>query len=137
MHFNYFDRWDQYRNYMLAKDKFGLGEKKGRNVGTYTNFAQTDSAMFDLHCYFMYLKFGFGRCTADACIDVRRGAMDRAQAVNLIRKLDNAYPEEYVQQYLEYFRIDLDEFQRAIDTHANKSLFEKVSGRWLPIFEVQ
>ncbi len=137
MHFNYFDCWDQYQNYVLAKEKFGFGEKKGRNVGTYTNFSQTDSAMFDLHCYFMYLKFGFGRCTADACIDVRRGAMDREQAVNLIRKFDNAYPEPYVDQYLKYFRIDMDEFQAAIDRHANKKLFEKVDGNWMPTFEVE
>ena len=41
----------------------------------------------------MYLKFGFGRATNDAAIDVRRGAMTREQAVQLVRMYDNAPPE--------------------------------------------
>jgi N-acetyl sugar amidotransferase len=137
MHFNYFDPWDQYGNYMLAKEKFGMQEKKGRNLGTFTNFAQTDTSMFELHTYFMYLKFGFGRCTSDACIDVRRGAMDRSQAVNLIAKFDNCYPEPYVAEYLDYMQISLEEFEAAIDRHANKKLFEKKVGFWTPKFEVK
>ena len=136
MHFNFFDAWDQYRNYTLAKEKFDFGEVKDKNIGTYTNFSQTDSAMFDLHCYFMYLKFGFGRCTADACIDIRRGAMDRVQAINLIKKFDNGYPEPFIEKYLHYFQIDMSELQIAIDKHANKNLFEKINGYWTPIFEV-
>lgn len=137
MHFNYFDAWDPYRNYVIAKEKFGIEEKKGRNIGTYTNFAQTDTCLFDLHCYLMYLKFGFGRCTADACIDVRRGALDRGQAVELIKKFDNAYPEPYIDKYLEYFRISMEEFEAGLDKHANKKLFKKASGRWTPTFEVK
>lgn len=137
MHFNYFDCWDQYRNYILAKEKFGLEEKRGQNVGTYTNYAQTDTCLFDLHCYLMYLKFGFGRCTADACIDVRRGALDREQAVELIKKFDNVYPEPYIDQYLEYFEMTQEEFDAALDKHANKKLFKKVDGRWSPMFEVK
>ncbi|KJJ84923.1 N-acetyl sugar amidotransferase [Candidatus Omnitrophus magneticus] len=137
MHFNYFDLWDQYRNYVLAKEKFGMEEKKGRNVGTYTNYAQTDTCLFDLHCYLMYLKFGFGRCTADACIDVRRGALDREQAVELIKKFDNAYPEPYIDKYLEYFQITREKFDEGLDKHANKNLFEKINGRWMPKFSVE
>lgn len=137
MHMNYFDAWDPYRNYIVAKEEFGLEEKKGRNIGTYTNFAQTDSAMFDLHCYLMYLKFGFGRCTADACIDVRRGALDREQAVELIRKYDNAYPEPFIDMYLDYLEMSRDEFEAALDKKANKKLFHKVDGRWMPLFEVR
>ena len=30
-----------------------------------------------LHTYMMYLKFGFGRATRDAGIEIRRGAMSR------------------------------------------------------------
>ena len=52
----------------------------------YTNFAQTDQKIYAKHVYFMYLKFGFGRTTADKLgIDVRRGAMTRSQAVQLVQ----------------------------------------------------
>ena len=35
----------------------------------------------------MYLKFGFGRANQDACIDIRRGAMDRIKASTLLKCL--------------------------------------------------
>ena len=38
---------------------------------------QTDQGLYPLHTYLMYLKYGFGRATQDACIEIRRGAMDR------------------------------------------------------------
>ena len=41
----------------------------------------------------MYLKFGFGRATQDAGIEIRRGAMDRDQAKNLVNLYDNSYPK--------------------------------------------
>ena len=136
-HWSYFENWDPYRNYLLSKEKFGLQERDGPSVGTYTNFAQTDTPIFDLHHYLMYLKFGFGRCSADASIDIRRGALDRDQAVELVKKFDNAYPEPYIDQYMEFFDMTRDEFDAVLDKHANKNLFNKLNGRWFPTFEVK
>ena len=85
----------------------------------------------------MYLKFGFGRANQDACIEIRRGAMDREQAVNLVRLYDGHYPEEFVGEYLEYYGMTKSEFDAVLDKYANQKLFEKVSGRWLPRFEVR
>lgn len=85
----------------------------------------------------MYLKFGFGRCTADACIDIRRGALDREQAVELIKKFDDGYPHPYIEQYLDYFQMTKEEFDAALDKHANKNLFKKVDGYWRAQFQVR
>ena len=60
-HWSYFEPWDSYRNYLVAKKHCNLTEAKVTNPGTFTNFAQTDQALYDLHTYLMYLKFGFGR----------------------------------------------------------------------------
>ena len=48
----------------------------------------------------MYLKFGFGRATQDAGIEIRRGAMDRDQALNLVNLYENTYPDEFLEIYL-------------------------------------
>ena len=84
----------------------------------------------------MYLKFGFGRGNQDASIEIRRGAMDREQAVNLVRLYDGQYPEKYLKSYLNYFQMSLEEFDSYIDKWANKALFKKENGRWTPLFEV-
>jgi hypothetical protein len=87
-HWSYFENWDPYRNYLVAKEHCGLAENEDSNAGTFTNFAQNDQALYALHTYLMYLKFGFGRANQDAAIEIRRGAMDRAQAVNLVNLYD-------------------------------------------------
>jgi hypothetical protein len=136
IHWSYFENWDPYRNYLVAKEHFGLKESEDTNSGTFTNFSQNDQKLYALHTYMMYLKFGFGRANQDACIEVRRGAMDRNQAVNLVRLYDGQYPEEFINEYLEYYQISKSMFDEVLDTYANKDLFKKISGRWQPMFEI-
>lgn len=135
-HWSYFENWDPYRNYLVAKEHCGLQESTSTNSGTFTNFAQNDQALYALHTYLMYLKFGFGRANQDACIEVRRGAMDRAQAVNLVKIYDGQYPEEFEDLYLDYYQLTPAEFGAVLDKWANKDLFEKKEGRWTPRFTV-
>lgn len=140
-HWSYYEPWDSYRNYIVAKDHCGLEDKGDNNSGTFTNFAQNDQALYSLHAYLMYLKFGFGRATQDAGIEIRRGAMSRDQALNLVRLFDGHYPEEFLNEYLSYYQMDLSEFNRVLDTYANKDLFRKEENsnsinEWKPNFVV-
>lgn len=135
-HWSYFENWDPYRNYLVAKEHCGLKESNDSNAGTFTNFSQNDQALYALHTYLMYLKFGFGRANQDACIEVRRGAMGREQAVNLVRLYDGHFPEEFIELYLTYYRMTLNEFDAVLDRYANKDLYEKIGGRWKPKFVV-
>ena len=136
-HWSYFENWDPYRNYITAKNHCGLIEAEEANSGTFTNFAQNDQALYALHTYLMYLKFGFGRANQDACIEIRRGAMDREQAVNLVNLYDGKYPEEFIDIYLEYYDMTKEEFDMVLDKWANKNLFNKENGIWEPNFVVK
>jgi N-acetyl sugar amidotransferase len=133
-HWSYYEAWDSYRNYVIAKEHCGLKEKEETNAGTFTNFSQNDQALYSLHAYLMYLKFGFGRATQDAGIEIRRGAMDRDQALNLVKLYDNMYPEEFEQLYLDYYQMTQSEFDAVLDKWVNEDLFEKIEGRWSPKF---
>ena len=135
-HFSYYEPWDSYRNYVVAKDYCGLIEKDDGNLDTFTNFSQNDQGLYALHAYIMYLKFGFGRATQDAGIEIRRGAMIRDQAINLVKMYDSTYPKELVETYLAYYQMTKDEFDAVLDKYANKDLFNKINGIWQPKFEV-
>ena len=134
-HYGFYENWDPYRNYLLAKEKCGLKEASTLNEGSYTNFAQTDQKIYELHVYFMYLKYGFGRTTQDAGIDVRRGAMTRSQAVQLVQMYDDIYPGHLFEEYCDYYKMTMKEFQENIDKWANKDLFEK-KNKWVPKFKI-
>lgn len=133
-HWSYYENWDPYRNYIVARDHCGLQEADSGNAGTFTNFAQNDQKLYALHTYLMYLKFGFGRATQDAGIEIRRGSMSREQALNLVRVFDGHYPEEFLPDYLAYYGMSAAEFDAVLDKWANTSLFEKVDGCWRPTF---
>jgi N-acetyl sugar amidotransferase len=135
-HWSYFENWDPYRNYLIAKEHCGLKEAEDSNAGTFTNFSQNDQALYALHTYLMYLKFGFGRANQDASIEVRRGAMDRQQALNLVRLYDGHYPEEFIDLYLDYYQMSKVEFDAVLDRYANRELFDKINGRWGPKFQI-
>ena len=80
----------------------------------------------------MFLKFGFGRATADACIEIRRGSMEREQALSLIKIYDGKFPYEFLQLYLDYFKMNKKKFNNILFKHANKKLFKKVGNNIIP-----
>lgn len=135
-HWSFYENWNPYRNYEVAKKYCGLEENDTLNEGTYTNFAQLDQKLYLLHCHLMYLKYGFGRTTGDAGIDVRRGAMTREQAVQLVKMYDNQPPEKFYDEYCDYYQMKKSDFLDTLDKWTNKDLFEK-KNRWVPKFEIK
>ena len=129
-HWSYFENWDPYRNYLVSKEFCGLQENDNVNEGTFTNFAQNDQALYALHTYLMFLKYGFGRANQDACIEIRRGALSRDQGINLVKLYDGIFPEQFLELYLDYYRMTKDDFMGVLDSWANKKILEKVNDQW-------
>lgn len=135
-HWSYFEDFVNYKHYIVAKEKLGLIERAERNIGAIENFSATDTNLIHLYFYLMYLKFGFGRTTSEIGNEIRRGAMKRAQAVNITKKFDGEFPEKHVESYLEYYGMTREEFDAVLDRWANKELFEKQGGHWKPRFTI-
>ena len=135
-HWSFYEDWNPYRNYEVVKKYCGLQENETLNTGTYTNYSQLDQKLYLLHSYLMYLKFGFGRTTMDAGIDVRRGAMTREQAVQLVRMYDHQSPEKLYDYYCDYYKMSKNDFIETLDKWVNKDLFEK-RNKWTPKFKIK
>lgn len=136
-HWSYYENWDPYRNYIIAKEHCGLSESDETNSGTFTNFAQNDQALYALHTFIMYIKFGFGRANQDASIEIRRGAMNRDQAINLVNLYDGIFPQEYLKDYLDYFEMTESDFFYILQKWTNKTLFDVSNNKWHKKFEIQ
>lgn len=129
-HWSHFENWDPYLHATFVKDKVGFQMLKEPSVGTFTNYAQLDDKLQDLHAYLMFIKFGFGRCTSDVGIEIRAGRVTREEGLELVRKHDGIFPYKYLDEYLDYFDMTEEEFWKVIDSHANRDVLKKVNGIW-------
>ncbi len=135
-HWSYYENWDSYKHYQFASKNYGMQIQNTRNTGTYTDFGQLDTPLYELHTYMMYLKYGFGRGLQDACIDIRAGRLTRQEAVEIVNKYDGEFPEKNISLFLDYYKMDKKEFDAVLDKHANKKLFQKINGFWTPVFTI-
>jgi N-acetyl sugar amidotransferase len=136
-YWSFFENWDSYKHYLFAKKECGLKDAQSRLIGTYNNFAQTDTYLYDLHVYIMYLKFGFGRCTQDVGIDIRRGALTRNQGIELVKKYDGEKPNIYFDKYYEYFKMNKNQFFSVLKKFTNKKIFKIKNGDFIKKFKVE
>lgn len=115
----FFTQWSRFENWSPSMHtKFAVAKgmrTPKRSIGTFTNTSQLSDKLQDLHTYLMYIKFGFGRCTADVCIAIREGLLTREKGKILIDKYDGEYPWKYHKDYLDYFGMTDEEFWQTVN----------------------
>tara|TARA_B100000795_G_C22802221_1_gene442559 strand:+ start:1575 stop:2693 length:1119 start_codon:yes stop_codon:yes gene_type:complete len=123
-HWSYFEKWDEDMHLKLAEEKCGLLRSNENTSGPNSSFSHLDHIMYFLHMYLAYLKFGFGRATADASIDIKMGKISTEEAKKIIKEYDHIFPNQYLQSYLTYFDMTEQEFWSVCESHRNKDIFE-------------
>ena len=122
----YYFPWDSAANVGTAAKHGFYGW--GTPSGSWLAGENIDNEQTGLHDFFMYLKFGYGRATAQLSQEIRRGRIERARAVKLVRELDGEYPWRYVDAHLHHVleRIELsrDDLWLIIEKFANRDLFD-------------
>jgi N-acetyl sugar amidotransferase len=131
LYFAYFFRWSMLENFRFIHAKMPFAtHPAGRTAGTFTDFDSLDDKSDNLYYYMQYVKFGFGRAVRDACRMIQNGQMTRVEAVELARKYDGEFPEEFLDEMLEYLRMPRAELLETIDLHRNPELWKKEDGAW-------
>jgi N-acetyl sugar amidotransferase len=121
----YYFFWDA-RNQLEIIKQHGFSVKEDGPVeGTYTNFENLDEKMHGLHDYLKFVKYGFGRATDHACIDIRNKRLTRDEAVRLVYTYDGKYPHESIAAFVNYSGLSKEEIDRVIDSFTNPTLFEQ------------
>lgn len=127
----YYFKWDV-RKVLTISKKYGFSVQDRPVETTYENFENLDCYSNHLHDYLKYVKYGFGRATDNACLDVRLGYISREEAVRLVNKYDGRYPTLAVKKYLEYTGFTQEEFDKIVDSYTNKRIFERdKSGKFI------
>jgi N-acetyl sugar amidotransferase len=126
----YFLPWDGMQNALIAEANGFLSY--GKTVeGSMVGYENLDNAQTGIHDYFKFLKYGFGRATDLACMHLRRGRLTRADAINIVKRHDGAYPSSYLgvdlSEILQSIGLSKDDFDSICDRFTNKKLFERNS----------
>lgn len=117
--------WDARKQLEIVL-KHGFSVKEDGPVeGTYTNYENLDEKMHGLHDYLKYVKYGFGRTTDHACIDIRNNRLTREDGIKLVKEFEGKYPHKSIKAFMEYSGLSKKEIDRIIDSYTNTLLFKQ------------
>jgi N-acetyl sugar amidotransferase len=122
----YYIPWDGYGNALYAQ-AHGFETYHKPVEGSLVNYENLDNYQTGIHDYFKFLKYGFGRATDLACLHIRRGRLQRSDAVKIVQMHDGKFPWEYLgcslEEILDDIGMTLEEFIKVCDRFTNKKIF--------------
>ncbi|WP_282102536.1 N-acetyl sugar amidotransferase [Halovivax limisalsi] len=124
---SYFQPWDGYDNYQLAK-RYGFRDLSGEwdRAGYIDDFDQIDTIGYLINYFLKYVKLGFGR-TTDVVGYWRRSDhfdLSRSEARALIEANDHKLDQTILDDFLEFAGYTDREFWEIVEEHKNDELFE-------------
>ena len=116
--------WNIFQQLEFVK-KLGFNENDELKEGTYDKWENLDVYFTVFHDYFKFLKYGFGRATDHASIEIRYDRITREEGLKLVKKSEGKIPRKYLKQFLESAKITEVEFHKICDEFTNMELFKK------------
>ena len=116
-------KWDARKQLDVVK-KIGFHVHETHTEGTYTNYENLDTNFVAMHDYFKFLKYGFGRATDHASIDIRNNRLTRSDGLDLVKKFEGKIPRKHLQEFLNDFQITENQFIEICERFTNKPLFK-------------
>ena len=117
--------WDSHKNADVAK-LAGMITSIPCNANIWP-FENLDNAQTGIHDFLMFLKYGYGRATMQASVDIRNGRMTRDDAMNFIRRKDGWFPDVYggvtFQEVIDRIGVSEETFWNIAEQFTNKELF--------------
>lgn len=120
----YYFKWDLREVVKKSKEHGFLVQDRPVET-TYENFENLDCYSNHVHDYLKYVKYGFGRATDNACLDIRLGYIKREEGVRLVNKYDGIPPKKAINEYLNYTGFTQEEFNKIVDSYTNKRIFKR------------
>ncbi len=122
--------WDDREQTKIVIEKYGFETALSRER-TYLLHSKLDDIHANgTHDYLKYLKFGYGRATDDATMDIRHGRMTREEAIEKVRKHDPVRPSD-LDIWLKFVDMTEEEFLGHIEHLRDPLIWEKnADGAW-------
>ena len=116
-------KWDIFKQLELVK-KLGFREDDEFKEGTYDSWENLDVKYTVFHDYFKFLKYGFGRATDHASIEIREGRITREKGLALVKEYEGKIPTKYLKDFLSDAELTEGQFYEICDKFTDKKLFK-------------
>jgi N-acetyl sugar amidotransferase len=126
----YYIKWDPQECFYYSVENTGFESNPIRTEGTYSKYSSIDDKIDPFHYFTTLIKFGLGRCSYDAAQEVRNGKITREEAVYLVQKYDQEFPEKYFRDFLKYISLNQEEFWEIIDKYRSSHIWSQEGNSW-------
>lgn len=128
---NFYD-WDAKRHAELMIKEWQFSPVSYKRERTFNLYAKIEDHANDIHDYLKYLKFGYGRATDDASMEIRHGRMTREEGMAMVKCYDAREPST-LQTYCDFLGITKQQFYDWVEPMRDESLWQKnAAGEWQP-----
>jgi len=121
--------WDAKQHGELMIKEWGFNTIAYKRDRTFNLYSKIEDHANDVHDYLKYLKFGYGRATDDASMEIRHGRMSREEGAKLVQEYDSNTPST-LNTYLSFLDITLKEFYELVEPMRDLNIWEKVNDVW-------
>lgn len=118
--------WDSQRNAEVAQEAGMIWALP--TLANWWPYENLDNAQTGLHDHMMYRKYGYGRLATQLSVDIRKGAITREDAMELVKLRDGLYPAEYMGvtmgEILRQIGMNTSQLQEILNRYTNWELFD-------------
>ena len=124
--------WDAKQQAETMMRAWGFSPIAYRRDRTFNLYAKIDDHANDVHDYLKYLKFGYGRATDDASMEIRHGRMSREEGMEMVRQYDANEPSS-LDYYCDFLGISKGRFYALVDNQRDPRIWRRgAGGTWVP-----
>lgn len=124
--------WDSERNMKIAAEH-GM-QQYWPSKANWWKAENLDNLATGVHDFTMWLKFGYGRATAQLSVDIRNGRISRGEALERVTDYDGMFPFAYggipLDSLLNFMDMSRDEFIEICNKFMNRDLFVENRIEW-------
>lgn len=131
IYLGHFHKWDGRAHYNFVKANGFKERQKGPLSGNYIAYDNIDEKLCEINIWLKYIKFGFWRSTDQTCYDIWNNRLTRNEAVDIIKSLQDEFPIEGFQDFLEFHDLTENEFWETVEKFRNKNIWEKIKDKWV------
>ncbi len=108
-----FMRWSAKHQAELMIDEWDFAPVTYPRERTFVQYSKIEDHANDVHDYLKFLKFGYGRATDDASMEIRHGRMTRSEGISLVKRYDSTEPTT-LEEYCDFLGITRTDFYAAV-----------------------